>query len=121
MFYWLTVLFTFALGTVADDLTAERRAGGSRTSALLLGALIAATFLAHSRLRVNAMFAFWIAYILTRPLGASIGDYLSQARADGGLSLVACRSPQRIAHLGHGLTRITAPPHAADARAERRR
>jgi uncharacterized membrane-anchored protein len=86
-FYWLTVLFTFALGTAAGDLTAERLAVGYWKSALLFGALIAAVFLLHVKFRLNAILAFWIAYILTRPLGASIGDYLSQPRADGGLGL----------------------------------
>src|SRR6185437_9572314 len=86
-FYWLAVLFTFALGTAAGDLTAERLAVGYWKSALLFGGLIAAVFALHRRFGLNAILAFWIAYILTRPLGASIGDYLSQPRADGGLGL----------------------------------
>jgi uncharacterized membrane-anchored protein len=86
-FYWLTVLFTFALGTAAGDLTAERLAVGYWKSALLFGALIGVVFLLHLKLGLNAILAFWIAYILTRPLGASIGDYLSQPRTDGGLGL----------------------------------
>ena len=56
-------------------------------SALLFGALIAVVFALHRFANLNAVFAFWVAYILTRPLGASIGDYLSQPRADGGLGL----------------------------------
>ncbi len=84
-FYWLAVLFTFALGTAAGDLTAERLAVGYWKSALLFGGLIAVVYALHTRLRLNAVLAFWIAYILTRPLGASIGDELSQAPADGGL------------------------------------
>ncbi|MDX6439584.1 MAG: hypothetical protein QOF45_2167 [Gaiellaceae bacterium] len=86
-FYWLAVLVTFALGTAAGDLTAERLAVGYWQSALVFGASIAVVFVAHARFALNAVLAFWIAYILTRPLGASIGDYLSQARADGGLGL----------------------------------
>ena len=86
-FYWLTVLFTFALGTAAGDLTAERLAVGYWKSALLFGALIALVYVLHLKAGLNAILAFWIAYILTRPLGASIGDYLSQPRADGGLGL----------------------------------
>jgi uncharacterized membrane-anchored protein len=86
-FYWLTVLFTFALGTAAGDLTAERLAVGYWKSALLFGALIGVVYFLHLKLGLNAILAFWIAYILTRPLGASIGDYLSQPRADGGLGL----------------------------------
>jgi hypothetical protein len=83
----LTVLFTFALGTAAGDLTAERLAVGYWKSALLFGALIGAVYLLHLKLGLNAILSFWIASILTRPLGASIGDFLSQPRADGGLGL----------------------------------
>jgi uncharacterized membrane-anchored protein len=86
-FYWLAVLFTFALGTAAGDLTAERLNVGYAWSAVLFAAVIAAVAFAHYRFRLNAVLAFWIAYILTRPLGASLGDLLSQARADGGLGL----------------------------------
>ena len=86
-FYWLTVLFTFALGTAAGDLIAERLSLGYWKSALIFAGAIAIVFLAHLRFGLNAILAFWIAYILTRPLGASIGDYLSQARADGGRGL----------------------------------
>jgi uncharacterized membrane-anchored protein len=86
-FYWLAILFTFALGTAAGDLTAERLNLGYWVSALIFAALIAAVTLAHFRFKLNAVLAFWIAYILTRPLGASLGDYLSQPRADGGLGL----------------------------------
>jgi uncharacterized membrane-anchored protein len=86
-FYWLAVLFTFALGTAAGDLTAERLAVGYAWSAVLFAAIIAAVAVAHYRFKLNAVLAFWIAYILTRPLGASLGDLLSQARADGGLGL----------------------------------
>ena len=86
-FYWLAVLFTFALGTAAGDLAAERINLGYLLSGLMFGGMIAAVALAHYRLKLNAVLAFWIAYILTRPLGASLGDYLSQPRADGGLGL----------------------------------
>ena len=86
-FYWLAILFTFALGTAAGDLAAERINLGYWLSAIMFAAVIAAVALAHYRFNVNAVLAFWIAYILTRPLGASLGDYLSQARADGGLGL----------------------------------
>jgi uncharacterized membrane-anchored protein len=86
-FYWLAILFTFALGTAAGDLMAERLGLGFLPSALIFGGSIAAVAIAHFRLRLNAVLAFWIAYVLTRPLGASIGDYLSQPSADGGLNL----------------------------------
>lgn len=86
-FYWLAVLFTFALGTAAGDLVAEGLDLGYLTSAVIFGALIALVAFAYYGLKVNAVLAFWIAYILTRPLGASIGDYLSQDRDEGGLAL----------------------------------
>ena len=86
-FYWLAVLFTFALGTAAGDLTAERFSVGYWQSAVLFAGLIAAVYVAHVRFALNAVLAFWLAYILTRPLGASIGDYLSQPVSDGGRGL----------------------------------
>lgn len=86
-FYWFAILFTFALGTASGDLVAERLHLGYLVSALVFGGLIAITAVAHSRFKLNGILAFWIAYILTRPLGASLGDLLSQARADGGLGL----------------------------------
>jgi uncharacterized membrane-anchored protein len=86
-FYWLAILFTFALGTAAGDLAAEHLNLGYFLSAVMFAAVIAAVAVAHLRFKVNAVLAFWIAYILTRPLGASLGDFLSQAPADGGLGL----------------------------------
>ncbi|MEU3345382.1 hypothetical protein ABZ723_10335 [Streptomyces sp. NPDC006700] len=86
-FYWLAVLFTFALGTAAGDLVSERMDLGYWLSAALFALAIAAVAVAHFALGLNAVWSFWIAYILTRPLGASIGDYLSQPSADGGLGL----------------------------------
>lgn len=86
-FYWLAILFTFALGTAAGDLVAERMDLGYWPSALVFGGLIAAVGFAHFGLGLNAVLAFWLAYILTRPLGASLGDYLSQPTDGGGLGL----------------------------------
>jgi uncharacterized membrane-anchored protein len=86
-FYWLAILFTFALGTAAGDLAAERLTLGFLLSLGVFAGLIAIVAVAHFRFGLNAILAFWIAYILTRPLGASIGDYLSQPTPDGGLGL----------------------------------
>ncbi|MCW2599821.1 MAG: putative rane-anchored protein [Frankiales bacterium] len=86
-FYWLTVLFTFALGTAAGDLTAEKLDVGYWKSAVLFGAIIAIVFAAHRFFGLDAILGFWLAYIVTRPLGASLGDYFSQAKADQGLGL----------------------------------
>ena len=87
LFYWLAILFTFALGTAAGDLVAERMGLGYGISALIFAAIIAAVALAHYALKFNAIWAFWIAYVLTRPFGASCGDLLSQDKANGGLGL----------------------------------
>ncbi len=86
-FYWLAILFTFALGTAAGDLVAEKLGLGYLPSLLLVLALIGLITLAYFYLKLNGILAFWLAYILTRPLGASIGDYLSQPHKAGGLAL----------------------------------
>jgi uncharacterized membrane-anchored protein len=87
LFYWTAILFTFALGTAAGDLLAERLALGYALSALLFGGAIALVTLAYYQLGLDSVWAFWIAYVLTRPFGASCGDLLSQAPKDGGLGL----------------------------------
>ena len=86
-FYWLAILFTFALGTAAGDLVAEKVNIGYWKSALLFTGLIAVVTVAHKVFHANAIATFWAGYILTRPLGASIGDYMSQAKVDGGLGI----------------------------------
>lgn len=85
LYYWAAVLFTFALGTAAGDLAAEALKLGYANSTLMFSALIGVVTVAYTVFKANAVLAFWIAYILTRPLGASFGDYLSQPVADGGL------------------------------------
>jgi uncharacterized membrane-anchored protein len=85
-FYWLAILLTFALGTAAGDLLAESLNIGYWKSGLLFAGCIGLVMLAW-RLGANAVLTFWLAYILTRPLGASIGDYLSQSPKDGGVGL----------------------------------
>lgn len=86
-FYWLAILFTFALGTATGDLIAETFSVGYFLSALLFSGLIAVTYAGYRYFNLNAVFTFWVAYILTRPLGASVGDYLSQDKSKGGLEL----------------------------------
>src|SRR3954466_5677865 len=87
-FYWLAILFTFALGTAAGDLSAEKFSLGYGPSILIFGGMIAAVTAAYYLLGLNAVLAFWLAYILTRPLGASIGDFMSQNNPKyGGLGL----------------------------------
>ena len=85
LFYWLAILFTFALGTAGGDLLAEGLALGYAWSALLFATAIGIIAVAHFRFGLNAVFAFWAAYVLTRPLGASLGDLLSQSSGKGGL------------------------------------
>jgi uncharacterized membrane-anchored protein len=86
-FYWLAILFTFALGTSAGDLFAEKLGVGYWPTVGIVAAVIAAITFAHYALKLNAVLAFWLAYILTRPLGASIGDGMSQPHKAGGLGL----------------------------------
>jgi len=88
LFYWLAVLFTFALGTAAGDLMAEGLGLGYFITGLLVAGMIASVTIAW-KLGLNAILAFWMIYILTRPLGASLGDLLSQSRSNGGLGLGA--------------------------------
>ncbi|MDQ1551497.1 MAG: hypothetical protein QOD50_919 [Actinomycetota bacterium] len=84
-FYWLAVLFTFALGTSAGDLLAEQLNLGYLLSLGVFAGAIALFGVAYSVFKLNAVLSFWIAYVLTRPLGASTGDLLSQSSKDGGL------------------------------------
>ena len=85
IFYWLAILFTFSLGTAAGDLVAESFDVGYLTSGLLFGGVIALIALAWYLLHLDGILGFWLAYILTRPLGASFGDLLSQPVEYGGL------------------------------------
>ena len=86
-FYWAAILFTFALGTAAGDLVAEGMQLGYAVSASVFSAMIALVAFAHLVFKLNAVVAFWIAYVLTRPFGASCGDLLSQPTSNGGLGL----------------------------------
>lgn len=90
-FYWPAVLFTFALGTAAGDLVAEQMDLGYWVSAVLFALALAAVAVARFALGLDAVWSFWIAYVLTRPLGASMGDYLAQPTGDGGLGLGTVR------------------------------
>ncbi|GJH09568.1 hypothetical protein CBA19CS11_12040 [Caballeronia novacaledonica] len=84
LFYWCAILCTFALGTAAGDLATEALGLGFPLGVLIFAALIAITG-AAAFLGMNRVAAFWIAYILTRPLGASLGDLMSQPRTYGGM------------------------------------
>ena len=86
LFYWAAILFTFALGTAAGDLATEALGLGFQLGVIVFGALIAVIAISYY-LGANPVLTFWLAYILTRPLGASLGDLLSQSRNYGGVGL----------------------------------
>jgi uncharacterized membrane-anchored protein len=86
-FYWLAILFTFALGTAAGDLVAEKFGIGYLGTGVLFGMIIASYAVGYLYLGLDAILGFWLAYIFTRPLGASFGDLLSQPHDYGGLGL----------------------------------
>jgi uncharacterized membrane-anchored protein len=86
-FYWLAIFFTFALGTAVGDLVAETYELGYLVTAAIFGVVLSVIAVAHLKFKLNAVLAFWLAYILTRPFGASIGDYLAQSPEFGGLGL----------------------------------
>jgi uncharacterized membrane-anchored protein len=86
-FYWLAILFTFALGTAAGDLVAEQFALGYLATGILFGMIIGSLSIGYFFLGLNPILGFWLVYILTRPLGASFGDLLSQPVRYGGVGL----------------------------------
>ena len=85
--YWLAILFTFALGTAAGDLVAEKFGLGYFSTGILFGLIILSLSLGYFFLGLDSILGFWLVYILTRPLGASFGDLLSQAPKFGGFGL----------------------------------
>jgi len=85
--YWLAILFTFALGTASGDLVAEAFGLGYLASGILFGMIIASLAFGYFFLGLDPILGFWLAYIFTRPLGASFGDLLSQPIRYGGLGL----------------------------------
>jgi uncharacterized membrane-anchored protein len=85
LFYWLAILFTFSLGTSGGDLLSERLGLGYPLAAAMFGGAIAIIYALYRFRVMNEVLSFWLAYILTRPLGASIGDFLTQEPKDGGL------------------------------------
>ena len=86
VFYWLAILVTFATGTAVGDLIAEKFSLGYLTTLLLFAAIIAVIAVAWKLTPINGVLAFWLAYVMTRPLGASTGDWLSQ-KGNQGLNL----------------------------------
>jgi uncharacterized membrane-anchored protein len=87
LFYWAAVLATFALGTAAGDLTAVTFGLGYLASGVIFAALIAVPAVGYRRFGMNSILAFWCAYVITRPLGASFADWLAVNHHRGGLAL----------------------------------
>jgi uncharacterized membrane-anchored protein len=87
IFYWLAVLATFSMGTALGDLTATTFGLGYFSSAILFAAIFAIPALAYKFFKLNPVFAFWFAYIITRPLGASLADWMGVDKSLGGLGL----------------------------------
>jgi uncharacterized membrane-anchored protein len=87
IFYWLTILFSQTLGTALGDWTADTAGLGYTGAALLFGGLLALLVLAYYRTRISRTALFWAAFILTRPLGAMVGDFLDKPLNAGGLAL----------------------------------
>jgi len=127
-FYWLAILFTFALGTASGDLMAESLGLGYLVTGLIVVAVIATVSIAW-KLGLDAVLGFWIIYIMTRPLGASLGDYLTQPSRYGGLGLGATVTTAiflgailliviflSITKLDRNTRDVTAPPKATPRR-----
>jgi uncharacterized membrane-anchored protein len=85
LFYWAAVISTFALGTAAGDMTATTLHLGYFTSGILFAGLIAVPALSYRLFGLNAILSFWFAYVVTRPLGASIADWMGKPHGVGGL------------------------------------
>jgi uncharacterized membrane-anchored protein len=86
IFYWITITFSQTLGTALGDWIADDTPLGYGGGALLFGALIAILALAYWKTRISHVALFWAAFVLTRPLGATVGDFLDKPVADGGLA-----------------------------------
>lgn len=87
LFYWATVMATFALGTAVGDMTATTLQLGYFSSGVLFAVLFALPAVGYWLFRLNEIFAFWFAYIVTRPLGASFADWAGRAHSMGGLGV----------------------------------
>jgi uncharacterized membrane-anchored protein len=87
VFYWITIMFSQTLGTALGDWVADTKGLGYAASALIFGVLLSAIALAYYRTKISHTILFWTAFILTRPLGAVVGDLLDKPISEGGLEL----------------------------------
>ncbi|WP_375389793.1 hypothetical protein [uncultured Amnibacterium sp.] len=116
-FYWTAILLAFALGTSAGDWFAEGIGLGYLPSAAVFAGVIAVVAVARFGFKANAVLTFWVAYVLTRPLGASLGDLLTQPTKDGGLGLgTGLVSDLFLAVIVGGVIVFTAVQRRADRR-----
>lgn len=87
VFYWVTIMFSQTLGTALGDWTADSAGLGYGGAAIVFGAMLAAVAAAYCWTKISRTALFWAAFILTRPLGAVVGDYLDKPHDKGGLAL----------------------------------
>ena len=124
LLFWIAILFSNSLGTSSGDFLADSVGLGFRSSALLLSAVMLALLAAHFFTRINGMLLFWVAFVLTRPLGATVGDFLSKPADHGGLnwgttwttaallSILSALVAYQVAHVRrHPLDPLPAPRH----------
>ena len=97
IFYWVTILISNTLGTALGDFVATTTGVGFEGGALIFGALLAVVALLHFSTKISGSLLFWSAYVLTRPLGATLGDILTKPHAQGGLALSQIASSLTIA------------------------
>jgi uncharacterized membrane-anchored protein len=97
VFYWFTILFSNTLGTALGDFVADTSGLGYEGGALVFGAALAFVAIAYFKTRISHTILFWMAFVLTRPLGATLGDELTKSHAKGGLDLGTIRSSLVIA------------------------
>ena len=114
-FYWITIMFSQTLGTALGDWTADTAGLGYTGAALVFGALLALVAAAYFWTRVSRTALFWTAFILTRPLGATLGDFLDKPVAHGGLAL--SRYTASLVLLAAMAVLVVALPHRAARRA----
>jgi uncharacterized membrane-anchored protein len=97
MFYWVTILFSNTLGTALGDFVATSTGLGFERGAMVFSGLIACVAAAHFATKLPDALLFWAAYVLTRPLGATLGDTLTKSHSEGGLALGRITSSLTIA------------------------